>query len=306
MENLLETLEGKEQALSRALADAASARDEATRMKAALDLRQRALDERERAAETLARDEARRRLLEARSEVEEAIRELRATDEAQREEAARAARRRIEVAAEAQRSGSPYAPPASSSNRTRGKGGRGAAPSPRGAHPLGASAIVEGDRVRIRGSGARGVVRLRREDRLVVEVGGLRLQLREGEVERIEGGQAQGEGGATSRATASGGRAPRPRDAEGGGGTITIPEHLPRFEVQLLGLRVDEVELALGRAIDDAVIGSLPELRIVHGKGTGAVRARVQELLRSDPRVESFRGGVHGEGGGGVTVAVLR
>ena len=68
------------------------------------------------------------------------------------------------------------------------------------------------------------------------------------------------------------------------------------------GLRWDEVELELGRALDAAVVGELSELRIIHGKGTGAVRMRVQELLRGDRRVKEFRLGVHGEGGAGVTV----
>ncbi|CAN5778902.1 hypothetical protein BH23GEM11_BH23GEM11_03460 [soil metagenome] len=86
---------------------------------------------------------------------------------------------------------------------------------------------------------------------------------------------------------------------------MRVPEVDASPEVILLGLRVEEVELALGRALDGAVVGHLPQLRIVHGKGTGAVRSRVQELLRQDRRVREFRGGVHGEGGAGVTVAVL-
>jgi DNA mismatch repair protein MutS2 len=80
----------------------------------------------------------------------------------------------------------------------------------------------------------------------------------------------------------------------------------PTTEVDLRGLRVDEVELELGRALDAAVLGDLAELRIIHGKGTGAVRARVEELLRNDGRVRAFRLGQHGEGGAGVTVARVR
>jgi DNA mismatch repair protein MutS2 len=89
-------------------------------------------------------------------------------------------------------------------------------------------------------------------------------------------------------------------------GTTSVPEVTPRFEADLRGLRVDEVELGLGRAVDAAVLGGLGELRIIHGKGTGAVKARVLELLPRDPRVQEFRPGGPGEGGGGVTVAVLR
>lgn len=101
-------------------------------------------------------------------------------------------------------------------------------------------------------------------------------------------------------------RSPAGPAARGGRGQIRVPDLSVSPEVILLGLRVDEVELVLGRALDGAVVGHLPQLRIVHGKGTGAVRARVHELLRQDQRVREFRGGVHGEGGAGVTVAVLQ
>ena len=76
-----------------------------------------------------------------------------------------------------------------------------------------------------------------------------------------------------------------------------------RFEVDLRGMRVDEMELALTRALDGAILEDLKELRIIHGKGTGALRKRVAELLRSDRRVADFRMGGPTEGGAGVTVA---
>ena len=77
-------------------------------------------------------------------------------------------------------------------------------------------------------------------------------------------------------------------------------------EVDLRGLRVDEVDLRLGRALDGAVVESLSEVRIIHGMGTGAVKARVQEILREDDRIDAFRAGEQGEGGAGVTVATLK
>ena len=49
-------------------------------------------------------------------------------------------------------------------------------------------------------------------------------------------------------------------------------------------------------------MSGLPSFRVIHGKGMGALRARVQELLREDPRVASFRPGDRFEGGTGVTV----
>ena len=77
-------------------------------------------------------------------------------------------------------------------------------------------------------------------------------------------------------------------------------------EVDLRGLRVDEVEGRLLGALDRAVLADLPSLRIIHGKGTGAVKARVLELIQADPRIEEVAPGGRGEGGSGVTVARLR
>jgi DNA mismatch repair protein MutS2 len=151
--------------------------------------------------------------------------------------------------------------------------------------------LAEGDRVRLRGSGADGVVRELRESRATVEVGGLRLKVPVSQVELVRGGDP----------APAGGREGAPRR-----GAWSAPEVEVRHEADLRGLRVDEVELELARALDGAVVGNLAELRIIHGKGTGAVKARVRELLRGDGRVKELRPGGTGEGGAGVTVAVLR
>jgi DNA mismatch repair protein MutS2 len=75
-----------------------------------------------------------------------------------------------------------------------------------------------------------------------------------------------------------------------------------RPEVDLRGMRVDEVETALARAVDDAILAGLPSFRIIHGKGTGALRAHVRELLKADRRISTQRPGEIFEGGTGVTV----
>ena len=77
-------------------------------------------------------------------------------------------------------------------------------------------------------------------------------------------------------------------------------------ELMLLGKRVDEALILLDQFIDDAVLAGLSPLRIVHGKGTGALRQATHETLSRDRRVESFRLGGEGEGGDGVTVVTLR
>ena len=59
------------------------------------------------------------------------------------------------------------------------------------------------------------------------------------------------------------------------------------------------------QALDDAIRADLPALRIIHGKGTGALRERVREMLSKDTRVKQFRLGAWNEGGAGVTIAEL-
>lgn len=74
-------------------------------------------------------------------------------------------------------------------------------------------------------------------------------------------------------------------------------------EVDLRGMTGDEAELVLNRALDDAILADLPMLRIIHGKGTGALRARVSEVLTNDKRVSGFHIAPAHQGGTGVTVA---
>ena len=57
---------------------------------------------------------------------------------------------------------------------------------------------------------------------------------------------------------------------------------------------------------DDAVRADLKSIRIIHGKGTGALRDRVGEMLRKEARVSNFRLGAWNEGGAGVTVVDLK
>jgi DNA mismatch repair protein MutS2 len=73
-------------------------------------------------------------------------------------------------------------------------------------------------------------------------------------------------------------------------------------EIDLRGLRAHDIDLRLGRAIDNALLAGLPSFRIIHGKGTGALRAQVEDILRGDPRIPSYRPGERYEGGTGVTV----
>lgn len=77
-------------------------------------------------------------------------------------------------------------------------------------------------------------------------------------------------------------------------------------EVDLRGMMTDEALLALERYLDSALTAKLPSVRIIHGKGTGALRKAVQDYLRRDSSIRSFRLGRYGEGEDGVTVAELK
>lgn len=77
-------------------------------------------------------------------------------------------------------------------------------------------------------------------------------------------------------------------------------------EINLLGKTVDEALALLDKYLDDAYLAHLPSVRIVHGKGTGALRNGVHQFLRRTKYVKSFRLGEFGEGDAGVTIAEFK
>lgn len=77
-------------------------------------------------------------------------------------------------------------------------------------------------------------------------------------------------------------------------------------EIKLLGMTVDEALSELGKYIDDASMAHLEKVRIVHGKGTGALRDAVRQFLRREKRVKKYYQAEYGEGDAGVTIAELK
>ena len=77
-------------------------------------------------------------------------------------------------------------------------------------------------------------------------------------------------------------------------------------EINVIGKNVDEAIMILDKYIDDAYLASLKTIRIVHGKGTGALRKGIQEYLKNHPHIASYRNGLYGEGENGVTIAELK
>lgn len=93
----------------------------------------------------------------------------------------------------------------------------------------------------------------------------------------------------------------------GGKGKIKMSKSLSvSTEINLLGKTVDEAVAELDKYLDDASLAHLSSVRIVHGKGTGALRKGIHQYLRRQKHIRSFRLGEFGEGDAGVTIAELK
>ena len=150
---------------------------------------------------------------------------------------------------------------------------------------LGGSAarrLEAGTRVRLQSGTTGRVLEVRSDDKVVVGVGSLKLVLESGTLTPLAAEPP-------SRRAAE----PSPRE----------PTEATSFEIDLRGLTGDEAEQTVLAALDAAVLAEQPYLRIIHGKGTGVVRDRVQLVLRRDRRVKSHAFAPASQGGTGVTVA---
>ena len=247
----------------------------------ALDTRERTLKEKERELERESRKAARAHLLDARQTIEQVIAELKSKGAAEIEAAAKAARRVVETEAQVQgralqRLLDEQRTTAAEVARSR-RGGIDREPE------IGelVEATAFGNRV------------------------GTLLELKNGQGTVAIGALKMSFPLATLRTTGK-----KPERA-----TVTIAISNPdedtgppmgAGEVDLRGMRVSEIDDFVSRAIDTAVRADLKELRIIHGKGTGALRERVTAMLRTESRVASHRMGLWNEGGAGVTIAELR
>ena len=137
--------------------------------------------------------------------------------------------------------------------------------------------------VQLRGLGVRGRVVGEADGLVTVQAGRLTVRVSRSEIE-----------------PAAGGAAPTP------GGTVSVPtrEDVPQ-ELHLLGLTSDEARVAVERFLDDAALAGHREVRLVHGKGTGALRRAVEGCLRGHPLVGGFRLAEPAAGGAGATVVAL-
>jgi DNA mismatch repair protein MutS2 len=266
---LLAELEAREKALTASEREAGEIAEDAKERARRVAERETSVTQRERETERASRQEARQYLLEARAEVERTIRELKAASELG-EEAAREARRRVENLANEQ-------------GRELDRMGR----EPDTHRAAQNHDVSVGDFVSVDTLGGKvGRVVEVRNDEAVVAVGAMKLALPKSSLHVAAAERANPEVAVAIRGD--------------------LPDvHVPS-EIDLRGMRVGEVEGIVMQAVDAAVRADLKTLRIIHGKGTGALRERVAEMLRKESRVENFRLGAWNEGGAGVTVVELK
>ncbi len=152
----------------------------------------------------------------------------------------------------------------------------------------GPATLAPGDRVRLR-DGVIGRVIEARENKVEVTAGNLRLVVPVAHVVEVVADEPVASEREITHSGAVGARA-----------------ELAPLEIDLRGHRVDEAEMAMVAALDAAVLADHPSLKVIHGKGTGAVRERVHEVLSRDPRVSQFALAPPKAGGSGVTIVEFR
>lgn len=275
---LVEQLETREEELDRLEQEARAIADDARRRIQEVIRREERVRTREREAERNARLEARRYLLDARGEIDRTIKELKKKQADAVEAAGREARRKAEALAQEQGSQLERLEreERNAARRTAQRAG-GSAVAPRQAEPLGVGDTVE---VGTLGGKVGRIVELRGKEALVT-VGALRLTVDLRTLRRTEAAPV----------------------VPAGTPVGDLPEVEASTEIDLRGMRPDEIDAMLLQALDAAIRADLPAMRIIHGKGTGALRDRVAELLTKEARVRNFRLGAWNEGGNGVTVA---
>ena len=98
----------------------------------------------------------------------------------------------------------------------------------------------------------------------------------------------------------------KPKGAGGSGKIKMSKSYSVSSEINLLGYTVDEAIAVLDKYLDDAYIARIPQVRIVHGKGTGALRSGITSYLHGVPYIKEFRLGQIGEGAEGVTIVTFK
>ena len=125
---------------------------------------------------------------------------------------------------------------------------------------------------------------------------------------RVKDIELTGGSGADDKASGGNGKSGGAKKAAAGGVTKSFGAKAltVRPEVNLIGMTTDEALPELEKYLDDAYLAGLESVRVVHGRGTGALKNMVHQRLRKLKYVKSFRLGVFGEGDTGVTIVSFR
>jgi DNA mismatch repair protein MutS2 len=280
---LLADVERRAAALGTREREVAEQQDDLQYRAAKLAERERVLKEKERDYEREQRRDTRRYLLEARKEVERTIKELKAAGAASIDATAADARRLLETRAAGEQEALEKLEAAErvaaiAAARERADAADAATADARGV------ALAVGDAVALGTLGGKiGKLLDVRGNDAVVAVGAMKLTVPFDTLRRMS--------------------ARHLKDDRVEVAIIDVPDVEVRTEVDVRGMRVHEVDDAVLQALDAAIRADLQSLRIIHGKGTGALRERVNQMLKREKRVKQFRLGAWNEGGAGVTVA---
>ena len=125
-----------------------------------------------------------------------------------------------------------------------------------------------------------------------LQAGMLKINAKPDEVLLVEGAAAQ--------------QKKTPQSQPRRGKTSVPPRAAASVELDIRGMMTDEAECVVDRFLDEAVMGRLNQVTIIHGKGTGALRKAVHQQLKRHPYVKAYRLGLFGEGEDGVTVVELK
>ncbi|MCW3491171.1 endonuclease MutS2 [Dethiobacter alkaliphilus] len=151
------------------------------------------------------------------------------------------------------------------------------------ATPVSAEELTEGSEVYVNSLGQRGTVVKAGQSQIQVQVGMMRITVEPGDLSYVKPTKKE---------------SPRPT-------TMVSRRDVPP-ELDLRGHTLDEAAMKVETYLDEAALAGLKEVRLIHGKGTGRLRAGLQDYLKGHPHVASMRIGQPAEGGTGATVIEIK
>ncbi|SDS13465.1 DNA mismatch repair protein MutS2 [Paenibacillaceae bacterium GAS479] len=270
VENMIQSLERDRQSAEQERAGAEQLRRELEEERNLYDEELRRFEEQRERMLAKAQEEARQAVQKARREADEIIQELR---QLQREEGASVKDHKLTEARKRLEEASPQL--------VQGRQNSRVAASER--------AIESGDEVRVHSLNQRGhVVELSGSEALV-QLGIMKMKVKLTDLELVK-------------------QAPAPKVAlKAAAATLKrTREDNVKMELDLRGSNLDESIIEVDRFLDESFLSGMGQVYIIHGKGTGVLRAGIQDFLRRHSHVKSYRLGNYGEGGAGVTVAELK